>query len=192
MSLISLSLVFWVAIAVSVFWALGAYNRLVNLRADMVRTLQSLAVQWQTNAQAVQNELSILTNASESDSAWGDLGGDFNNGQSLARAVKQFQACLAGVQVKPNVAPPLDDVASIRAAHDVMYEAWQRLHSMHDDLAGPAVPQNLAILWQHHASLAQEKLRDYNACVEAYNRAVGQFPALVLAWIFAFVPAQSL
>ena len=44
------SVVFWIVIAVLVFWALGAYNRLVGLRAQVLRALQGLTVQWQSNA----------------------------------------------------------------------------------------------------------------------------------------------
>ncbi len=192
MNFLTTSFVFWAGVAVTVFWALGAYNRLVKLRSDMVRALQSLAVQWQSSAQAVRHELATLSHTQESDSTWASLGDDANNWRPLALATKQFQACIAGVLAKPNAAPPVDDIASIRAAHEVMQGAWQRLSDTHEDLAGAAVPQRLALLWQEQSLLAQEKLRQYNACVQAYNQSVAQFPAIFLAWIFAFDPAQSM
>jgi LemA protein len=192
MNFLTTSFVFWAGVAVTVFWALGAYNRLVKLRSDMVRALQSLAAQWQSSAQAVLHELATLSHTQESDSTWASLGDDANNWRPLALATKQFQACIAGVLAKPNAAPPVDDIASIRAAHEVMQGAWQRLSDTHEDLAGAAVPQRLALLWQEQSLLAQEKLRQYNACVQAYNQSVAQFPAIFLAWIFAFDPAQSM
>jgi LemA protein len=71
-----------------------------------------------------------------------------------------------------------------------MHSAWQRLQGTLDDLAGAAVPPSLALLWQHHAVLVQDKQRDYNASVLAYNQAIQQFPAWLLAWIFSFRAAQ--
>lgn len=192
MNFLTTSFVFWAVLAVMVFWALGAYNRLIKLRADMVRALQSLAVQWQSSAQAIQQELATLSHTQESDSTWAGLGDDASSWRPLALSIKQFQACLAGVLTQPHVAPPVDDVASIRAAHDVMQGAWQRLSETHEDLAGAAVPQRLASLWQHQNLLAQEKLREYNAAAQGYNQAVAQFPAIFLAWIFAFGPAQTI
>ncbi len=192
MNFLTTSFVFWAGVAVTVFWALGAYNRLVKLRSDMVRALQSLAVQWQSSAQAVRHELATLSHTQESDSTWASLGDDARSWRPLALATKQFQACIAGVLAKPNAAPPVDDIASIRAAHEVMQGAWQRLGDTHEDLAGAAVPQRLALLWQEQNLLAQEKLRHYNASVQAYNQSVAQFPAIFLAWIFAFDPAQSM
>ena len=158
----------------------------------MVRALQLLAVQWQSSAQAIRHELATLSHAPESDSAWASLGDEANSWRPLALATKQFQACIAGVLAKPHLAPPVDDIASIRAAYEVMQDAWQRLCDTHEDLAGAAVPQRLALLWQHQNSLAQEKVRDYNACVQAYNDSVAQFPAAFLAWIFVFGPAQAM
>lgn len=192
MNFLTTSFVFWAIVAVTVFWTLGAYNRLVKLRGDMVIALQSLALQWQSNAQAIRQELATLSRTQEFDSVWASLGDDTNNWRPLALATKQFQACISGVLAKPHLAPPVDDIASMRAAHEVMQGAWQRLSDTHEDLAGAAVPQSLALLWQRQNVLAQEKLRAYNACVQAYNYATAQFPAVFLAWIFAFCPAQSM
>ncbi len=192
MNFFTTSFVLWAVAAVTVFWALGAYNRLVKLRGDMVRALQSLALEWESNAQAIVHELATLSRTQESDSAWASLGEDADDWRPLALSTKQFQACIAGVLARPHVAPPVDDIASIRAAHEVMQGAWQRLNDKHEDLAGAAVPQRLALLWQQQNLLAQEKLHTYNACVQTYNQAVGQIPAIFIAWIFAFDPAQSM
>ncbi len=192
MSALTHSFVFWGCVALTVFWALGAYNRLVSLRADIVRALQSLAAQWQSNAQAIRSELSSLSHAPETDSVWASLGDEAESWRPLALATKQFQACIAGVLAKPHLMPPVDDLASVRAAHALMHSAWQRLNTVHDDLAGPAVPQRLSVLWQQQNLLAQDKQNSYNNCVERYNQAVRQFPAILVAWIFGFSIAQPL
>ncbi len=186
------SVVFWVAMAVLVFWALGAYNRLVGLRAQVLRALQALAVQWQSNGQTLRHTLSELSHSPETDSAWASLGDEAASWRPLAVATKQFQACIAGVLAKPHLLPVMDDMASIRAAHEVMHAAWQRLHSEHDDLAGSAVPQTLVLQWQRQGIVAAGKLRDYQNAAQIYNAAITQFPAQLLAWIFSFHTAQPL
>lgn len=175
-----------------VFWALGAYNRLVGLRAQLAQALRALASQWQANAQALRTELASMSHVPETDSAWASLGDDSSNWRPLAQAAKQFQACLSAVQAAPNALAAVDDIASVRAAYQVMVGAWERLCSTHDDLAGQAVPHSLVMLWQQQQLQTLDKLRDYNAAVDIYNQAVQQFPAILLGWIFGFGTAQAL
>jgi LemA protein len=186
------SVMFWVVVAVLVFWALGAYNRLVGLRAQVLQALQALLGQWHASAQALRDALSDLTRTTESDSAWASLGDDATNWRPLAVATKQLQSCMAGVIAKPHVLPAMDDMASISAAHEVMHAAWQRLLGQQEDLAGSPVPQNLLVLWQHQQMQASEKLRDYHNAAQLYNAAATQFPAVLLAWVFSFQAAQAL
>jgi LemA protein len=186
------SLIFWGIAALLLFWALGAYNRLVGVRAQLTQALNALAVHWQANAQSLRSELASLSHAPETDSAWASLGDEASNWRPLAQATKQLQACLAAVQAHPSAVAQLDDIASVRAAYQVMVGAWDRLSGTHDDLAGEAVPHSLTMLWQHQQLQAQEKLRDYNAAVHIYNHAVQQFPAILVSWIFGFSVAQAL
>lgn len=192
MHALTTSFIFWAVVAVGLFWSLGAYNRLVRARADMLHALQALAQQWQGNAQTVRQQLAALSHSPETDSVWASLGDEASSWRPLALATKQFQVCLAALLTKPHHIPDIDDMASVRAAHEVMLGAWQRLLGAHDDLAGAAVPQSFELLWQHHSLLAQEKLRHYNAQVQSYNHAVRQFPAIVLSWLFGFKLAQTL
>lgn len=191
MSLLTPSLLFWAIAAVLVFWALGAYNRLIRLRSHMLQHLQGLLLQWQAQAQAMRQELAQLSRVAEPDMAEIHSGHAVGNWQPLALAAKQFQTCIAGRLAQPHAVPGTDDLAAVRAAHGVMHSAWQRLQGTQDDLAGAAVPQSLALLWQHHAVLAQNQQREYNASVQCYNQAIQQFPARLLAWIFSFQAAQA-
>ena len=172
--------------AILVFWALGAYNRLVRLRGQVSRSLAALATQWQTQAQAVGVRLEQYAQGRETESQWASLNDDAMRWRPLTLAARQFLACLAVIQAKPQQIAALDDVSSVRAARDIFEANWQRLQSEQDDLAGTAIPPDLQILWAQHEPLALEKLRDYNQAVRAYCLAIGQFPAAVLAWIFGF------
>jgi LemA protein len=192
MYLLSTSFAFWTVAAVMLFWALGAYNRLMRLRAEMVRELRSLALQWQHHAQAVRQELTYMSHAPESDVEWVNLHDDVTHWHPLAMATRQFQLCIAALLVKPQTMPLGEDIASLRLAHEVMDDAWARLKNTHEDLAGAAVPARMAQLWQQQDVLVHVKKQDYNRCTSAYNDAISQFPAVVLAWIFSFKAGQCI
>lgn len=192
MGLIPTSFAFWGVLAVVLFWTLGAYNRLVRLRAQWLRALQLLAQQWQNHAHAVRQALEPVSHAPQSDTDWVQLHNDAAQWRPLAMATRQFQLCLGSLLAKPQSLPATDALDAVRIAHIVLESAWQRLQSTHDDLAGAAVPQPLAQLWHQHAVLAQEKQRDYHLCAASYNQAIAQFPAVLLAWLFSFQAAQTL
>ena len=188
MHLWSSSVAVWVGLAVLAFWALGAYNRLVRLRADLLSSLQLLTTHWNSTAQILRTTLQEYAAEPASESQWSNLGGagDDVPWRSLSLAAKQLQACLAGLLARPHLLAPIDDFASLRAARDVLDGAWERLNDRHEDLAGSAVPQQLHVLWQHHAMQSEERRAAYNAQADGYNQAVSQFPALLIAWSFGF------
>ncbi len=192
MNLLSTSTACWAVAAVILFWTLGAYNRLMRLRADMVRKFHLLALQWQNHAQAVRQELTYMSHAPESDAEWVNLHDDVTHWRPLALATRQFQLCIARLLDNPQAMPVSEDMASLRLAHEVMDDAWARLKNTHEDLAGGAVPQRVAQLWQQQDVLGDVKRQDYNRCTNAYNYAITQFPAAVLAWVFSFQAGQSI
>lgn len=169
-----------------VFWALGAYNRLVRLRAQVARSLQALASSWQAQAQVVGMRLEQYAQGRETESQWASLDDDALRWRPLTLSARQFLACLAVLQAKPQQIAPLDDLSSVRAARDIFVTHWQRLLSAQDDLAGTPVPPDLQVLWAQHEPMGLERLRDYNQAVQAYQQAIGQFPAVLLAWVFGF------
>lgn len=169
-----------------VFWALGAYNRLVRLRSQVTRSLAALAATWQTQAQAVGVRLEQYAQGRETESQWASLDEDALRWRPLTLAARQFLACLAVVQARPQQMAALDDISSVRAARDIFEANWLRMQGAQDDLAGTPVPPDLQQLWAQHEPLALERLRDYNQAVAAYSQAIHQFPAVVLAWVFGF------
>ena len=179
-------------LAITVFWALGAHNRLVRLRSHVAQQLQQLVQLWQAQAQAVGLRLEQYAQGRETESQWATLDDDALRWRPLTLAARQFLACLSVLQGKPQQLAVVDDVASVRAARDIFEAAWQRLTAEQEDLAGDAVPPDLQILWAQHEPAAQRKLQEYDDAVAAYHRAIHQFPALLLAWLFGFVMTGKL
>jgi LemA protein len=178
--------------ATFVFWALGAYNRLVRLRGHVSHSLAALASQWQAQAQAVGVRLEQYAQGRETISQWASLDEDALRWRPLTLAARQFLACLAFIRTKPQHIATRDDVASVRAARDIFEANWQSLLNSKDDLAGAPIPPDLQDLWAQHEPLAREKLRDYNEAVQVYTQAIGQFPAAILAWVFGFANTGEL
>ncbi len=182
----SVSLITLLVVCVLVFWVLGAYNRLVRLRGEVVRSLQALAANWQAQAQSIGMRLEQYAQGRETESQWASLDEDALRWRPLSLSARQFLTCLSVLQAKPHQLAALDDVSSVRAARDIFESNWQRLLTAQDDLAGAPVPADLQVLWAQHEPIVQERLRDYNQAVQAYKQAINQFPALLVAWLFGF------
>jgi LemA protein len=189
---VSVSIVVMLLASLLVFWALGAYNRLVRLRSHVISSWQALAQLWQAQAQDVGLRLEQFAQGSESESQWASLSDDAPLWRPLTLAARQFLACLAAAQTKPQQLANLQDMSSVWAARDIFTKHWQRLCSEQEDLAGTPIPPDLLQTWAQHEPFIQERLRDYKQAVAAYHQAIGQFPAALLAWLLGFDTAGEL
>lgn len=169
--------------AVLLFWGVGAYNRLVRLRTKVWSIFASLVAQLERHAVWVEQH------APESPPGDGPprAGDAWNN---LRAASAQFMASLAAVRGKPSDTAAMAGLVTARA---VLLMAWQYL----DDgaLARARSGQSVAALraeWEAVSTQAQGAERAFATAVEAYNCAVRQFPAVLLAWLFGFKRARAL
>lgn len=192
---------FWIAVAILLFWALGAYNRLMRLRsavaqsfggfdAHMVR-LVALLGEFDA-AQEVQRGLAPT-----------DAGGQ--EIAALQGATIQLSASLAVARARPL---DVDAVAALVAARDVLQASWrsamgklQPSVSTPDGAQTAQEPPELAVTallsiwqvrWDEHTVQNEQAIRVFNEAVRYYNAAIVQFPANLLAWVFGFKAARSL
>lgn len=150
------------------FWSVGAYNRLVRLRAQATRTFAPLALQLGHYAAL----LKPLESAPQ-DPTWASMQG----------ALSQLSACLTEAQLHPL------DPACIRAlatAEQVLQLAW---HTASLPAEGTA-PHALAARWAELDLQVQHARQAFAPSVQEYNAAIRQFPALLLAWLFGFRAAH--
>lgn len=176
----SSSLVFWIVAAVLLFWAVGAYNRLVRMRAEANAAFAVLETELNRQVELVntclppgETQPASLFDGDEP-SFWGGLQG----------AAAQFAASLAAARHKP-LDP--DGIATLAAAHDILTMAWERAErdDAHD-LAGARLPDTVTSQRAHIQVQIRAAAEQFNAAVVRYNEAIGQFPALLLAWLFGF------
>jgi LemA protein len=174
---------FWVFVAVMVCWAVGAYNRLVRLRALIkqafatveahVRQRDALLAQWSEGLRGL----------------WVD---ETQTIDAVVAACGQVMAACDHARAWPSGARA---VGSLRLAEEVLADARARLTA---ELARSA-----RLLPAVDLSARAEELaavdgtlgfarRQYNDAAQAYNDAVVQFPTWVIAGVFGFHAAGAL
>lgn len=170
-------------IAVLVFWAVGAYNRLVGLRGAIVAAWSQFDVQVRRRGTVLAALVAALREYLPAEHATFDA--------ALA-AEQQLQIAADAVRAKPTRA---STALNLVTAEGVLASALARLTppiEQHAPLREDAAI-GLALVELHevdlHLVLAR---RAFNEAVAAYNFAVRQFPARLLANVFAFEQAGPL
>jgi LemA protein len=178
------SVVLGVLAAVLLFWTVGAYNRLMRLRADANIAFAALEAELGKQVALVRECLPPMgatqpAALEDGSSFWAGLHG----------AAAQFAASLAAARSRPLEA---GGIAALSAAQDVLEMAWERAErdDAHD-LAGPRLPETVTarranLVMQTHAAIDQ-----FDRAVSRYNEGIAQFPAVLLAWLFGFKPGRG-
>lgn len=169
------SIVLWLLVAVLLFWSLGAYNRLVRLRAQVIGSFAGVD-------QRMVQALSLLGEAAAAPDS--GLGGQ----PGLRAAAVQFEVALRVARKQPLDAGA---VAALQTAYATAHVVWERVHvePVDRDATAVAVMQRA---WEDNTQVVREAEALYSAAVHGYNGAISQFPASVIAYLFGFAPAAPL
>ena len=171
----------WGMLILTVFWAVGAYNRLVRLRARSKMAFTHLDAQWSKHLTLVQSSIPDegTTSADGTEALW----------VTLQSAHAQLQTAL--IACRPN---PLhvDHVMALQASTGVMVAAWESAVREGHDLAGAILPEKLVTEWQQLLQQTMDTQALFNVAITDYNAAIGQFPAMILASLFGFKLAKTL
>jgi LemA protein len=183
-----LGLSLWVGLlaALLFFWVVGAYNRLVRLRIQVRKAFAALDEQlvrqvvWvqgclpepmRGGGQTVPAELRDAASA-----AWA----------RLSAASDQFAAALAHARSEVTDVPTM---AGLVLAHEAMRTAWSA--ALAEAVAPDAVPSadRLQARWMRLLHQALPLRVAFNDAAQAYNLAIGQFPASIVSRVAGFRPA---
>lgn len=170
------TLLAWLVPAILLFWCVGAYNRLVRLRGEVKASFGAVDAELQRHIQLVQ-------------ALPADQGGPALWSQVTA-ATAQLATSLAAARLKP-----LDPqgIAALQAAAEVLEMAWERAEREDaHDLAGPRLPETLSATREQMVAQVVATATQFNESMSRYNQAIGQFPAVLLAWVFGFKPGRAL
>lgn len=188
------SLPWWIAGALLVFWFVGAYNRMLRLRAAALKAYAELDAAMVRQLDFVQSHAQ-----GEVPTPW-----DVSAGASLQAAAGQLATLLGSTRPRP-----LDPtgMAALGTAMHVLLAAWMHLHpdsvvSFAPDgtLSRPAPLQpgeepqaeGAALAWPEPSAAAEIARSRFNQAVAEYNAAIAQFPALLVAWFMQLRRAAPL
>lgn len=179
----------WIFLALLLFWAVGAYNRLIRLRSAALQAFGGLDAQllrWI----ALLAEYEATRAAPQEPGALPDRASDAH--AALEAAATQLGASLAAARARP-----LDEgaAAALAAAAQVLDTAWQAM--VHEAAwAGQGVAPPALAPWIHRreqlALHTGEARRQFNEAVMQYNQGIAQFPASLLAWLFGMKKGRTL
>lgn len=178
---------FWVAVAVLVFWTVGAYQRLVRLRTQVNKKfaiLEELMLRYQKLVQEA------TTAAVTAPSGWHtsvapELGA--SHWTRLQVAANLSAMAMARMQAQP--LDPASAIALVATGRDLQ-EAWESL--THPDVYYVSVPTELTQQWRELGIAIQPDLQRFNQAVLVYNDAIAMFPAVLLARIFKYKAGRIL
>lgn len=183
------SIYWWAFGALLLFWFVGAHNRLMRLRSA---ALVAYAV---LDAALVKQMDYVQARSARALAASGVERHDAAGQSSLLSAVAQMSAMLAVTRLRPLDA---SRIAALGTALHVLLGAWERMYPgevLSFDAAGtlsrpaplpgePLVPEPppSPFAWPEPSAAAEIARGRFNLAVSNYNRAIGQFPALIVAW----------
>lgn len=204
MSVLPDSLAGWIATAVLLFWFVGAYNRLVRLRAAVLQAYATLDAALRKQLDFVQ---ASITATAQKDAPPDSLSSSV---APLQAAATQLASVLGATRLRP-----LDPgaMAALATALQVLINAWQRQHpdaavtvfdadgtlsrpapllsvGIGAEVALPSAVEPMA--WPEPSASAEIARSQFNVAVGQYNAAIVQFPALLVAWLVRLRPAAPL
>ena len=157
--------------AVVVFWIVGAYNRLVRLRSDLVARFGTVDDRYRQRHALLERQLELLSAA---------LAAAAPRLDALRAACRQADTARERARTRPGAASA---ITSLRVAEDILADARSRLPVQ--SVAGTDLPELNAKLATSDTALSFARA-EFNTAVGAYNDAVRQFPTLLVARLFNF------
>ena len=183
------SLTLWAALALLLFWSIGAYNRMVRLRSDVRHAFVTVDQRLVAQLGLLQSCLPPSMNASLLTQP-GELLDDVGRlWIGLRSAAAQVAASLAAARAHPLDARTL---AALVAARGVLDATWQRMLQAGADPSQALLPESVRREWEQGGAQTYAAGDAFNQAVSRYNAAIRQFPALLLAWVCGFKAARAL
>lgn len=175
------------ALALLVFWSLGAYNRLVRMRAQVAQRFAELQKALLRYQDLVQDAVTAAASDPEHWRSPAALSTVVLQWGRLQAAASQAAMALARMNEHPLLPASAQEVDAANSALDA---AWLAL--VHPDMYAVAVTESLCLRWQELGVLIQPDRQRFNDAIDDYNQAIAEFPAMLIARSFKFLPAQGL
>jgi LemA protein len=171
-------LIFGVLMAIALFWAVGAHNRLVRLRAEVVRQWGSVDAVWLRLLVRLQGGIAARQSLTTSADGDGEL-------QALQSACDELMEALLQARLQPLAAEGQKQVLALH--QKVVLEIRALLQKDNE-----AVKPDLEIALSRMRQTLPAALIPYHVAVASYNEALTMQPAAWLARRLGLQPATKM
>jgi LemA protein len=176
-------IVSWIVAAIVLFWAVGAYNRLVRLRNVIANAFAQIDVQLKRRYDLIPNLVEVASKY---------LAHERETLEAVTAARNQAKAAADAVRARPGTAGP---VSSLSMAEQVLDGAMGKLMLLVEAYPELKADQTLRELSEELTSTENKvafSRQLFNDATLDYNNAAQQFPTSVLAGLFGFREAAML
>ncbi len=177
------SLVLIVVSALLLFWAVGAYNRLVRLKNLIGNAFGQIDVQ-------LKRRYDLISNLVEAAKKY--LQHERETLEAVITARNQARAASDAARSRPTHAP---EVMALAVAEQALDGSLARLFAVAEAYPELKADNTIRELSEELTSTENKvafSRQAYNNCVLDYNNAQAQFPALLIARLFGFAPSALL
>ena len=177
------SLVLIAVCAVLLFWAVGAYNRLIRLKNIIVNAFGQIDVQ-------LKRRYDLIPNLVEAAKKY--LLHERETLEAVIAARNQARAASDAARNRPTHAP---EVLALAAAEQALGSSLERLFAVaeaYPELKADATIRELSEELTSTENKIAFARQAYNDSVLDYNTAQAQFPTLLIARVFGFAPSAIL
>ncbi len=170
-------------LALLVFWAVGAYNRLVRLKNTIANAFGQIDVQLKRRYDLIPNLVEAARKYLQHERA---------TLEAVTLARNQAKSASDAVRSKPADATAVTALATAEQALDGSLVRFFALAEAYPDLKADETIRQLSEELTSTENKVAFSRQAYNDAVLDYNNAQGQFPALLIASAFSFAPSAML
>ena len=177
------NLILIAVLAVLVFWAVGAYNRLIRLKSAIVNAFGQIDVQ-------LKRRYDLIPNLVEAAKKY--LSHERETLEAVIAAGAQAKSASDAARSRPANALA---VTKLAAAEQALDGSLGRLFALAEAYPDLKADQTIHELGEELASTENKVTfarQAFNDAVRDYNNAQGQFPAMLIAKLFSFKPSAML
>jgi LemA protein len=177
------SLISIAVIAMLVFWAVGAYNRLVRLKNIIANAFGQIDVQ-------LKRRYDLIPNLVEAAKKY--LSHERETLEAVISARNQAKAASDAVRSRPANALAITTLAVTEQALSSSLGQLFALNEAYPDLKADQTIRELSEELTSTENKVTFARQAFNDAVLDYNNAQGQFPAVLVARLFSFAPSAML
>ena len=170
-------------LALLVFWAVGAYNRLVRLKNTIANAFGQIDVQ-------LKRRYDLIPNLVEAARKY--LQHERETLEAVTLARNQAKSASDAVRSKPADATAVTALATAELALEGSLGRFFALAEAYPDLKADETIRELSEELTSTENKVAFSRQAYNDAVLDYNNAQGQFPAMLIASAFSFAPSAML